>query len=872
MSGVRNMLLKGRDWTNLRVKIMVKRIWGRISALMLIMLIAPSSTFMQPLVGAGSYYVTYRSGEDVVLAPNSGSEAGGGGTDLTYSLMQIPQKDGWGESFDSPPQGVPVAQWASANGYQFEGNAPSSAAMWLNVTGGRLEWHNFYTTRTKQAYNCTLTKELDPEGEGEGGWLSAYNLTMVLSFSRTWWHSGSPPLYLTITALDANMVPVLVMRFNHTNALNGNATAYGGSPVPLSPVGSGKTFAFSLVTIGYGQQAALYQNGTQKLAFIAYTPVKYIAVSFFINEPAYANYDREYSVRINEIGAAPLQELGQAAAVVGLPCGEWAWVWSSGATDAPFQVQNGGGISIAAPVFNGEFSEGTTGAWVNLDSKLTAFSVSDGKLRTATHSRGGLGGVGLMANAQGFTGAYYRLPTLHEGDFYVATYVDVASGPAGRNYIGLAVTDGLGRVVAYIDVLYAYISSTMELRRYYGVYPGAVTYSKLVGAWCTAIDFNISRVGTTWYLRSTQLGIDCQFEGTDSEIGGILLNQAFDYYQSIDLAWDYVRTNLPVENISGALCASLDLRSVKAGTFHPNTTLTFTRTSSGITLLEASSSESAGGMIIRGLADGDGVTIFYSNGSVAYNTTVPSGSTGITISPAQVPQPFTGTVVVTERAYTRALASFIGNLTAGDSLTFERAQDTYVFNKTTGGEWDGVVVSGLQLGWRVLVTNGTVNATYWAGSSGETMIYPIPCGACTINVLPPTARIPASLQPGGNYALERIMHINHYGACTDTAFFEVDTSSYTYRVEAKVLSTELYEIAPTGIKIRIIFEFRSYENGLPSRCMPPKLYSGGIQLPIEQLSQNQYEALVVGPEEGDWIQLQIVDPSSGIVLKGRLVI
>ena len=821
-------------------------------------LMLAASSIVQPLEG-GQSYVTFYSGGEVLLAPDATIH--GGGTGMAYAISEMPRPQAWSEPFTSPPQGVPADQWAEVNGYVFEGTAPSSEALSLNVTNGSLAWTNKGIARAKGTYNFTLWKAFDQP-------LYAYNISIIIFASKGAWNIHSPPLYLTITAHDQNMAPIVTLRFNTSGtSLYGNASAYGGAPVALLGINNA-SYAFTLFSGGYGEQATLKQGQSQKLSFTCFAPLKYMSINYFINETAYMDYDAAYTVKVEDVmmtpGAPP-------AALFGVTAGEWWYTASNGET-AAWQVANGAGVlnlTNLPTAFNGEFSSATTGAWV--PQGLSIFSVSSGCLNTKG-SGVEITNNGLGQPASSYPGALYALPVYGEGDFYVAVRVALSGWTTSPQYtsrIGLAITDTSGSIIAYLTAKFnsPRMSSAINLEDcYYGVQPNNPNGGSLLRYGRSSLTLNISRVGSTWNIYCVETETNFTATGTNAPIGGILLHHA-NTINGMNAGWDYVRTNLPAD--IGVLSVSPDQQAVRIGTFYANTTLTYTATNSGMPLLVSSTTQDFGGLKFAGVSEGDLVTLFGSDGSAVFNATVTGGTAEVTVAGVQLP--FTGTALVTRIPKSRPIAQYSGYLSGGDTLSLTcDDQGAYSISKvSTGGNWSGVLVTGLQQGWKVTATGGGSNAVVYAGNSGRALV-PLPTGTVSLSVFKPTAAVRYTLQQGAAYFLERMLSLPEL-ATSDTIFYEVSTTGYRYKVEAQILSVDRQDSWSLGSLDKMTFRFSIYEGGELMHEVAPMVIIGesGTSIPVTKTGAYVFAALIpTGPQP---LLVKFKDPKSGIIVEGRLV-
>lgn len=834
--------------------------WRVMLGFFVIMLMFAASFPVQPLSGLKNY-VTFYCGNEVLLAPRG--DAHGRCTGMVYSVSEIPQPQGWSEPFTSAPQGVPVAHWASANGYPYEGTAPSSSAISLNVTGGALTWTNNDASRTKGVYNFTLLKALDQP-------LYAYDLVINIYVAKGSARTSSAPLYLTITALDPNMIPIVVLRFNTSGTrFNGNASAYGGAVVALESFYN-TACTLTVSSGGYGAQALLSQNASQKLAFESLTPVKYLSLNYFINETAYPNYDLSYAVKVESISLAPA---AAAAAIVNAPAGEWWYTLHDGQT-AAWTVPPGNGsgtldLANLPAAFNGEFTSATTGAWK--PQGLSVFSVSGGRLNTKGT------GTELMNNGLGqpssaFPGAYYALPAQGEGDFYAAVRVDLSGWTTSPSYavrIGVAITGASGNVMAYLTASFynPKMSSTVNLQdRYYGVQPNAAEGGTLLRGGRSSLTVNISRTGSVWNIYCPETETNYTATGSTAAIGGILLHHT-NTENSMNGGWDYVRTNLPAE--IGILSGNAYQRAARTGTFYANTTITYTATDSGMPLLVSTTRQDSEGLRFAGVSGGDVVTLFGSEGSPVYNATVPEGATGIIVTGVQLP--LTGTALVTS-SNSRPTAQYSGVIYSGDMLALTCGDQgaCSLLKASTGGNWSGVLITGLQQGWKVVSTSGGSDAVLYAGHTGQVLVS-LPTEIDAISVFRPTAAVHTTLQQGAKYVLESALNLPDL-TTTDTIFYEVSTTGYRYRVEVQLLSVERQTSGTIGVLNKMAFTFRIYEDGGLMRESVPVVMIGerGTMIPVFKTGAYTFAALI--PTGSQSLTVKFRDPSSGIVLEGRLVL
>lgn len=831
------------------------------------------SSVQPAAIGLGEATITYRSGENFVLTPTPGSgggNAGGGGT-LSLGLAQSPPQT-WSEPFSSAPQGVPVAQWASANGYPYEGTAPASGALSLNVTGGALVWNYTWMSRVKGVYNFTLWKDF-------GIPLYAYNLSITINATKGGSTVNSPPTYFTVTAYGPSMDPVLVLRFNTSgNDIYGNASAYG-STVPLSSFtgigGEYTAYTFNLSCSGYGAQATLKQGQSTKLSFTCYTPLKYLALNYFINETAYPNYDSSYAIKVEAISLAPA---ATAPAIINAPAGEWWYTLHDGQT-AAWTVPPGNGsgtldLANLPTAFNGEFSAATTGAWK--PQGLSVFSVSGGKLNTKG-SGTEITNNGLGQPSSAFPGAYYALPTQGGGDFYVAVRVDLSGWTTSPSYaarIGVAITDASGNVMAYLTAKFynPKMSSTVNLQdSYYGVQPNAAGGGTLLRSGRSSLTVNISRTGSTWNIYCPETETNYTAVGTTAPIGGILLHHT-NTENSMNGGWDYVRTNLPAE--LWVLCGSPIGQAGASGTFTASTTLSLVGHPSQPALVPIAR-EDASGLKFSGVAEGDVVTLFDQAGSVAFNATVPAGATEVAVS--GVALPFSGSTVVMSRPGARPAASLSTPLSNGDTFALS---PTGALSKTgTGGGWAGALVTGLQQGWKVTVSNGTHSDTKYANASGcatvsalgGTAILSVWIPALTkADAAPAAASASSPSQARFVLRLERTAAEGGGGAGgveTDVLFLEISQASFSYRFEIKAVSQTV--LAGGTPLVRLAFECKSYRNGaLLPEAAPLVSVAGGT--PFAPGRTGAYAYAVFLPATGGPVQVAFTDPATGITLRATI--
>jgi len=142
--------------------------------------------------------------------------------------------------------------------------------------------------------------------------------------------------------------------------------------------------------------------------------------------------------------------------------------------------------------------------------------------------------------------------------------------------------------------------------------------------------------------------------------------------------------------------------------------------------------------------------------------------------------------------------------------------------------YPGVPVTGLQPG-QFAVFSGK---TYWANSSGAAVI---PLSAATwpftgtVAVYPPSESYTGTFVPGNIYSTKTT---KVYSQSTDTLFYELDTASYTYRAELKLLSVSP---ATAGGSQNVTFTFKVYENGnlLPASASVPRVLVNGVKVDAE---------------------------------------
>lgn len=142
--------------------------------------------------------------------------------------------------------------------------------------------------------------------------------------------------------------------------------------------------------------------------------------------------------------------------------------------------------------------------------------------------------------------------------------------------------------------------------------------------------------------------------------------------------------------------------------------------------------------------------------------------------------------------------------------------------------YPGVPVTGLQPG-QFAVFSGK---TYWANSSGAAVI---PLSAATwpftgtVAVYPPSESYTGTFVPGNIYYTKTT---KVYSQSIDTLFYELDTASYTYRVELKLLSVST---ATAGGSQNVTFTFKVYENGnlLPASASVPRVLVNGVKVDAE---------------------------------------
>jgi hypothetical protein len=142
--------------------------------------------------------------------------------------------------------------------------------------------------------------------------------------------------------------------------------------------------------------------------------------------------------------------------------------------------------------------------------------------------------------------------------------------------------------------------------------------------------------------------------------------------------------------------------------------------------------------------------------------------------------------------------------------------------------YPGVPVTGLQPG-QFAVFSGK---TYWANSSGAAVIPPSAATwpfTGTVAVYPPSESYTGTFAPGNIYYTKTT---KVYSQSTDTLFYELDTASYTYRAELKLLSVSP---ATAGGSQNVTFTFKVYENGnlLPASASVPRVLVNGFKVDAE---------------------------------------
>lgn len=382
----------------------------------------------------------------------------------------------------------------------------------------------------------------------------------------------------------------------------------------------------------------------------------------------------------------------------------------------------------------------------------------------------------------------------------------------------------------------------------------------------SSLTLNISRMGGTWNIYCPETETNFTVTGTNAPIGGILLHHA-NIINGMNAGWEYVRTNLPVD--IGILSGNPEQQAVKKGTFYANTTLTYTSTNSGKPLLISSARQDLDGLKFANLSEGDSVALFGSDGFAVFNATLISGTTGITVAGVQLP--FTGTASVICRPNIRPIAQYSGSLSSGDALDLTcDDQGVYTISKvSTGGNHSGVLLTGLQQGWKVVVTGEASKLILYAGRTGQVSLS-VPMEMVTIAVFKPSAIVHYTLQQGSAYFLERTFNSPEEVA-SDTIFYEVSTTEYRYRVEARLLSVVRQDSWALYSIDEITFSFRIYENGKPIHEVFPTVMIGESRTNIPVTKTGAHTFAVLLPTGPMPYMVKFKDPRSGIIVEGRLI-
>ncbi len=602
------------------------------------------SVLFSPVQISASGYVTYFSGNDVVLSPGEGVLGFEGRlSNISYATLS--------EDFGKPPYST-ADQWAGYNGWKYSGSCPSwSGIIWCGVTeSGYLQWHNWFHAVGGSVYNFFMWKDLEAVEP-------YFELYVPISTAHPSGSgiAGSPELHVYVELYDGKGTKIFSSDIVYNNPVRRIVSWMYGANKTVD------NLWLSSLNIKLWQNSTgayfSYDNGTSvMMSGTFYTPPTRVQIRFYIWEynsiQPYSDY--EYWINIDKVILRTLNS--DNIVFSGLPAGNWSLIDLNGRQAfAVNSTLHGTSFSFQySPPICDEFNDGAVGCWEAVN--LATIYESGGYLVTTA-----------KPNTWGsWAGSRCAIGSPQE-DFQVEASVSYIGELSDLAEIYLALLDAAGSVVAYAGVSDCWAGSNPQWAC------GATEGS----SWATgantlpgtgALVIRIERAGSTWTFKSSG-----SYSGTWMTAGStmpiryiLLTNTRYYSYNGKTAQWDYVRTNIPSKSqpFNGTLVGLVDWVYVKRGTFYANTILTYCDKGNYFIFTQT---ENQPYFIIRGVPVNDIVRVY--QGDLLKKIIVSTG-TDILVKQSEIPLPFTGAIEVISRPYLRAVSTYSGTLDWNDMLAY----------------------------------------------------------------------------------------------------------------------------------------------------------------------------------------------------------
>ena len=176
----------------------------------------------------------------------------------------------------------------------------------------------------------------------------------------------------------------------------------------------------------------------------------------------------------------------------------------------------------------------------------------------------------------------------------------------------------------------------------------------------------------------------------------------------------------------------------------------------------------------------------------------------------------------------------------------------------------GFQIAGLQQGKSAVIGE----CRYWPNSTG-TAVVPLNTSnwptAINATIFPSTQYYPEHFAPG--YLYYPVIKKTH-APWSDTAFFEVCTSTYSYLVELQLISTKLFP-SKTGTVCTINFSYRIFDNGIMLEDKALEICINGVKSAVAELLPFQYSTSFLLPSAYDYVLL-IASDHNGIMISSKI--
>ena len=768
-------------------------------------------------------YVTYYSGDGLILSTSGSSVS-------VARYLQCLVYGNLTEDFSTPPFST-AESWCVYNGWSCAGSCPCwPGTLSLTVTpDGNLQWHNWLHTIGGAVYDFRMWKDINPVG-------SEFELYVPITVGRTDWNhgiAGSPTLHIYVTLYDAAGVKLFSADAAQDFAIRSLTASFYGASTSVSLYSSALNYKLWQNSSG---AYFSYDNGTSVMATGKfYTAPARVEVRFYIWEynsiQSYSDY--EYWINIDRVMLRPTAA-ANAINFNGLAAGSW-YLLDNGEIVANSTVNNGGALSY--------------GSMVPVNGTL----------------------AGLCDYAYAKRGTFYANTTVtyqEEGNYFALTQTpsqtaltihgvpanDIVEVYQGDTLKKTVVSSGSDIVISPSDVSQPFTGSVVVISR---------PYLRPVASHSGTLDWNDKLTYSGGTLMKSSTGAQLQPATTGSE-GSSTSGWALSYNL-------YAGGSNPVLSASGGYVRFDEQYLYYSDDWNPTMEawyyLEYPLGTSGKNFTVSVSSDgyfhywATAGKILQSWGQ---ILLYYVQGS-------------------------TWTLIAqTGQSETPALATTVTNISPSSVVTIDKIVVAFhtkgvsrhgyaLYNDPQWGrvdyllincsmvpsDYSGVSVAGLRHGWRALFGS----STYWANSSG---VATIPVGSSTwpsnscIAVYPPSECYTGGFGRGAVYYPSTT---KTFTPATDTIYYEVSTTEYSYRVELTLLSTGIVP-GKSGTTCTINFTYLVYDNGALRERGAPAVYINGLRAAVMKLS-DAYSTFFSTPGNVQYVNFSLVD-GSGIRLACKL--